>query len=152
MANQHEHLDDWLRDAYAMERQAETMIDAQMKRVGHYPQLQDRLRLHLDDTLGQQALVDACLMRLGTSPSATKDLAARIAAYGEIASGMLADDEVVKTVLAAYAFEQLQIAPRTPRSSRRRRRPAKQRFARVASGFSSRSATWPRGCCAICPS
>ncbi|MBR8237825.1 MULTISPECIES: ferritin-like domain-containing protein [unclassified Burkholderia] len=113
MANQHEHLEDWLRDAYAMERQAETMIDAQMRRVGHYPQLQDRLRLHLDETLGQQALVEACLMRLGTSPSATKDLAARVAAYGQIASGMLADDEVVKTALAAYAFAQLEIAAYT---------------------------------------
>ncbi len=125
MANQHEHLEDWLRDAYAMERQAETMIDAQLKRVGHYPQLQDRLRLHLDDTLGQQALVEACLMRLGTSPSATKDLAARVAAYGQIASDMLADDEVVKTALAGYAFEQRRVhrARRGGARSRRRGNP-----------------------------
>ncbi|EGC98535.1 hypothetical protein B1M_41123, partial [Burkholderia sp. TJI49] len=68
MANPHEHLEDWLRDAYAMERQAETLLDAQLKRVGHYPVLQDRLRLHLDDTLGQQALVEACLHRLPPPP------------------------------------------------------------------------------------
>ncbi|WP_423760992.1 ferritin-like domain-containing protein [Burkholderia sp. NLJ2] len=113
MANPREHLEDWLRDAYAMERQAETLIDAQLKRVGHYPQLQDRLRLHRDDTRGQQALVEACLQRLGTTPSAIKDLAARIAAYGQIASGMLSDDEVVKGALAGYAFEQVEIAAYT---------------------------------------
>ncbi|HGL4259829.1 ferritin-like domain-containing protein [Burkholderia dolosa] len=113
MANPHEHLEDWLRDAYAMERQAETLLDAQMKRVDNYPLLQDRLRLHLDDTLGQQALVEACLQRLGTTPSAIKDLAARVAAYGQIASAMLASDEAVKGAMAAYAFEQVEIAAYT---------------------------------------
>ncbi|KVH35360.1 hypothetical protein WT01_22650 [Burkholderia cepacia] len=113
MANPHEHLEDWLRDAYAMERQAEMRLAAQLKRLDDYPQLQDRLRLHLDDTLGQQALVEACLMRLGTTPSAIKDMAARIAAYGQIASGMLAVDEVVKGAQAGYAFGQVEIAAYT---------------------------------------
>ncbi|OXI77714.1 hypothetical protein CFB50_35835 [Burkholderia sp. AU33423] len=113
MANPREHLEDWLRDAYAMERQAEMLLAAQLKRLDHYPQLQDRLRLHLDDTLGHQALVEACLMRLGTTPSAIKDLAARITAYGRIASGMLAVDEVVKGALAGYAFAQVEIAAYT---------------------------------------
>ena len=72
MANPREHLEDWLRDAYAMERQAEMLLAAQLKRLDHYPQLQDRLRQHLDDTIGQQALVEACLMRLGTTPSAIR--------------------------------------------------------------------------------
>ncbi|KWF12908.1 DUF892 family protein [Burkholderia pseudomultivorans] len=113
MANPHEHLEDWLRDAYAMERQAETLLDAQLKRVGHYPVLQDRLRLHLDDTLGQQALVEACLHRLGTSPSAIKDLTARVAAYGQVAAGMVAADEVVKVAMGGYAFGQVEIAAYT---------------------------------------
>ena len=109
MANPREHLEDWLRDAYAMERQAEMLLAAQLKRLDHYPQLQDRLRQHLDDTIGQQALVEACLMRLGTTPSAIRTCA-RIAAYGRIASGMLAVDEVVKGALAGYAFAHVEIA------------------------------------------
>ncbi|OXI92689.1 MULTISPECIES: DUF892 family protein [Burkholderia] len=113
MANPREHLEDWLRDAYAMERQAEMLLAAQLKRLDHYPQLQDRVRRHLDDTIGHQALVEACLMRLGTTPSAIKDLAARIAAYGRIASGMLAVDEVVKGALAGYAFAHVEIAAYT---------------------------------------
>ncbi|RQR53090.1 ferritin-like domain-containing protein [Burkholderia sp. Bp9140] len=113
MANPHAHLEDWLRDAYAMARQAETLLDAQAKRVAHYPQWQDRLRLHLDDTLGQQALVEACLQRLGTTPSAIKDLAGRIAAYRQVAGEMLASDEVVKGAMAVYAFQQVEIAAYT---------------------------------------
>ncbi|WP_175844259.1 DUF892 family protein [Burkholderia contaminans] len=46
MANPHEHLEDWLRDAYAMKRQAQTLLAAQLKRLDHYPQLQDRLQHH----------------------------------------------------------------------------------------------------------
>lgn len=52
-------------------------------------------------------------MRLGTTPSAIKDLAARVAAYGQIASGMLAADEAVKGALAGYAFAQVEIAAST---------------------------------------
>ncbi|MCA7884997.1 ferritin-like domain-containing protein [Burkholderia contaminans] len=36
-----------MRDAYAMKRQAQTLLGAQLKRLDHYPQLQDRLRHHL---------------------------------------------------------------------------------------------------------
>lgn len=113
MANPHVHLEDWLRDAYAMERQAEALLDAQAERVDHYPALQDRLRGHLDATRRQQALVDACLQRLGTAPSAIKDLAARFAGYGQVAGDMMATDEVVKGAMAVYAFEQVEIAAYT---------------------------------------
>ncbi|WP_269508969.1 DUF892 family protein [Burkholderia sp. IMCC1007] len=113
MANPHEHLEDWLRDAYAMEREAATLLDAQIARVGHYPLLQDRLRMHREDTRAQQALVEACLQRLGTVPSALKDFAAHVAAYGQAASAMLASDEVVKAAMATYAFEQVEIAAYT---------------------------------------
>ena len=113
MASPREHLEDWLRDAYAMERQAETLLHAQLKRVDRYPHLQDRLRLHLDDTLDQQTLVKACLKRLGTAPSALKDAAAQIAGYGQVASNMMSVDEVMKGALAGYAFVQVEIAAST---------------------------------------
>ena len=144
MANPREHLEDWLRDAYAMERQAEMLLAAQLKRLDHYPQLQDRLRQHLDDTIGQQALVEACLMRLGTTPSAIR--AARIAAYGRIASGMLAVDEVVKGALAGYAFAHVEIAAYTALAAAAQA--AGEAEIHAANGSCNRSAAWPRGCCA----
>ncbi|KVE28947.1 hypothetical protein WS67_08330 [Burkholderia singularis] len=113
MTSPREYLEDWLRDAYAMERQAETMLSAQLSRLDNYPLLHAQLRQHLDETRIQQTLVEGCLRRLGTTPSAIKDLAARIAAYGQVAGGLLAEDEVVKHAMACYMFEQVEIAAYT---------------------------------------
>ena len=143
MANPREHLEDWLRDAYAMERQAEMLLAAQLKRLDHYPQLQDRLRQHLDDTIGQQALVEACLMRLGTTPSAIRTRIARIAAYGRIASGMLAVDEVVKGALAGYAFAHVEIAAYGARRGRAgSRRSGDPRMLRTDPATGAQPAAW----------
>mgnify|MGYP002716823196 CR=1 FL=1 len=38
-----EHLLDWLRDAHAMEQQAEKMLKAQAERLEHYPELKARI-------------------------------------------------------------------------------------------------------------
>ena len=44
MANADEHLNQWLRDAHAMEQQAEEMLSAQASRLEHYPVLRGRSR------------------------------------------------------------------------------------------------------------
>lgn len=113
MSHPREHLEDWLRDAYAMERQAQTLLESQLNRLENYPLLQDRIRLHLDQTLNHLALVESCLRRLGTAPSTIKDLAARVAAYGQVAGSVLASDEAVKSAMAGYVFEHVEIAAYT---------------------------------------
>ncbi|EGC98534.1 hypothetical protein B1M_41128, partial [Burkholderia sp. TJI49] len=40
-------------------------------------------------------------------------LAARVAAYGQVAAGMVAADEVVKVAMGGYAFGQVEIAAYT---------------------------------------
>lgn len=45
------HLVDWLRDAHAMEKQAEKMLKSQAQRLEHYPLLQKRIEEHIDETL-----------------------------------------------------------------------------------------------------
>jgi len=65
-----------------MEKQAESMLKAQVSRREHYPRLRARIEQHFDETLSQQKLLEGCLDRLGSSPSAIEDLAARIAAMG----------------------------------------------------------------------
>jgi ferritin-like metal-binding protein YciE len=47
MATPQEHLLDWLRDAHAMEQQAEKMLRAQSERLEHYPKLKTRIDQHL---------------------------------------------------------------------------------------------------------
>ncbi len=54
------HLMDWLRDAHAMEEQAETMLNSMLSRVEHYPELHQRIQQHIEETRTQQSLVRQC--------------------------------------------------------------------------------------------
>lgn len=57
MATPQENLLDWLRDAHAMEQQAEKMLKAQSERLEHYPALKARIEQHIQETLDQQTLI-----------------------------------------------------------------------------------------------
>lgn len=101
---------DWLRDAHAMEQQAEQMLKAQASRIEHYPALQARITQHIEETKGQRELLESCFDRLGEKPSAVKDIMGRLAAFGQAVGGSVASDEVVKGAMAGYVFETLEIA------------------------------------------
>jgi ferritin-like metal-binding protein YciE len=113
MADPNENLLDWLRDAHAMEHQAEQMLRAQSSRLENYPDLKARIDQHLEETLGQQKLVAGCIERLGGSTSTIKDLTAKFMAFGQAAGGMAMSDEVVKGSIMSYVFENLEIASYT---------------------------------------
>jgi len=113
MTDPAEHLLDWLRDAHAMEQQAEQMLRAQSGRLEHYPELKARIDQHLEETLGQQKIVAECIERLGGSTSIVKDLTAKMMAFGQAAGGMTQTDEVVKGANMSYVFENLEIASYT---------------------------------------
>lgn len=113
MATRKENLLDWLRDAHAMEQQAENMLKAQSKRLEHYPELKARIDQHIDETLGQQKLIDGCLSRLGGSSSTMKDMTGKLMAFGQAVGGTLMSDEVIKGAMAGYVFENVEIAAYT---------------------------------------
>jgi ferritin-like metal-binding protein YciE len=96
MTDTNEHLLDWLRDAHAMEQQAEQMLKAQAGRLEDYPELKGRIEQHLQQTLGQQRLVASCIERLGGDNSALKDVAGRVMAFVQAMGGMMMTDEVIK--------------------------------------------------------
>ena len=100
----------WLRDAHAMEEQAETMLNAQFERLEHYPDLKARIGKHIDETKQQASLLKECLDRLGEGNSAFKDAAGKLTAMAQGMGGMFATDEVVKGSLASYTFEHMEIA------------------------------------------
>jgi ferritin-like metal-binding protein YciE len=108
-----ENLNDWLRDAHAMEQQAEKMLTAQAERLEHYPALRARIVQHIEETRGQQRLLDECLTRRGISNSIVKDLGGKLMAFGQAVGGMTTSDEVVKGAMAGYVFENLEIASYT---------------------------------------
>jgi ferritin-like metal-binding protein YciE len=108
-----ENLIDWLRDAHAMEQQAEAMLEAQASRLEHYPDLRQRIVEHIKETQWQRAELEGCLTRLGSSPSMIKDMGGKLMAFGQGVGGMMNSDEVIKGGMAGYVFENLEIATYT---------------------------------------
>lgn len=110
MTTQREELLAALRDAHAMESQAETMLNGQARRLETYPALRARIERHVEETQNQRQLVAECLERLGESPSSIKDTGGKFMAMGQSLVGMVTDDEVLKGLIASYAFEHMEIA------------------------------------------
>jgi Uncharacterized protein conserved in bacteria len=48
--NHVEHYHDWLRDAHAMEKQAESMLESMASRIENYPDLRARIEQHSNET------------------------------------------------------------------------------------------------------
>lgn len=105
-----ERLVHWLRDAHAMEKQAESLLSTQADRIEHFPELQMRIRQHLDETQSQTARLESCLSKYDEKPSTTKDLAARTSAFFHGLGTAAMSDEVVKGMGMSYAFEHMEIA------------------------------------------
>jgi ferritin-like metal-binding protein YciE len=104
------HFMDWLRDAHAMEKQAETMLNALASRIENYPDLKQRIAQHIEETREQARLVAECIQRRGGDTSLLKDLTGKAVAVAQGFSGLFASDEVVKGSMFGYAFEHLEIA------------------------------------------
>lgn len=113
MASKKDNLLDWLKDAHAMEQQAEQMLSAQASRLENYPKLRTRIQQHLEETRGQQQLLETALRNLGSEPSTLKDLGGKLMAFGQAVGGMAVSDEVIKGAMAGYVFENVEIAAYT---------------------------------------
>lgn len=113
MSETHEWFVQWLRDAHAMEEQAETMLNGQLSRLENYPELSERIRLHIDETRKQASRLRTCLEGLGEDTSKMKDAGGKLIAIGQSLSGVFAGDEVMKGSLASYTFEHMEIASYT---------------------------------------
>lgn len=106
MSDQKYRLGQWLRDAHAMEEQAETMLKAQASRLENYPELKQRIERHIGETQNQAKRIEQCIERLGDGgTSAVKDAGGKMMAMMQGMGGMFAGDEVVKGAMAGYAFE-----------------------------------------------
>jgi ferritin-like metal-binding protein YciE len=99
-----------LKNAHAMEKQALSIMQPQLNRLEHYPDLSARLESHITETEEQIRRLDAVLDSVGESSSGLKDTflssVGSMAALGHVTAG----DEVVKNSLANLAFENYEIA------------------------------------------
>ncbi|HWK39296.1 MAG TPA: ferritin-like domain-containing protein [Hyphomicrobium sp.] len=110
MTSPRESLIAWLRDAHAMEGQAETFLQTQIERLKNYPEALPRLHSHLEETREQRAAVEQCLKRLGQDTSTLKNAAMKVAANVQGMMHAMASDEILKNALASAAFEQFEAA------------------------------------------
>ncbi len=110
MSNAKERLVQWMRDAHAMEKQAEQILATEAKRIENYPELKARLQQHLEETRRQADRLRARLEKLDGGTSTTKDTMGTLMGFAQGMSGMFAGDEVLKGSLANYAFEHMEIA------------------------------------------
>jgi ferritin-like metal-binding protein YciE len=109
MATVEERLLDWLRDAHAMEEQAETMLRREAQRLWDYPELRTRMEQHAEETRRQAERLRDCLQRYDAAPSGLKDTLGKMTGLGQALSGFLVGDEVVKAMLATATVEQMEI-------------------------------------------
>jgi ferritin-like metal-binding protein YciE len=105
-----EHLADWLRDAYAMEKQAVEMLERMAGRIQHYPELKERVTRHLTESKHQADRLETCLGILGEDTSALKTTLGKVVGMAQALSGMFVSDEIVKASAAGYVFEHYEIA------------------------------------------
>lgn len=99
-----------LKDAHAMERQSQEMLEQILARIEHYPQVRERVAQHLDETLMQKERLEQILEMTGSDRSMFKDMAmTAMGVMGAMASAM-AEDEILKNSLASYAHENFEIA------------------------------------------
>jgi len=110
MTTPRESLAAWLRDAHAMEGQAETFLQTQIDRLKNYPEALPRLQSHLAETREQKLAVEQCLRKLGEDTSTLKDSAMKVAANVQGMMHAMSSDEVLKNALASAAFEQFEAA------------------------------------------
>lgn len=110
MATPEDNLMAWLRDAHAMETQAQQMLQGQAQRLEHYPELRAKVQEHREQSELQAEMVGRCIERRGGSASGLKEAGARFMGTMQALSGLFVSDEVMKGSLASYTFEHFEIA------------------------------------------
>lgn len=106
----HDQIITWLRDAHAMERNMERVLERHLADAPDYAAVREQLEKHLNETRGHARRLETALAALGATASTAKDLAAGLmGAVQGMSTGVLRD-EPVKNALVEYAMEHLEIA------------------------------------------
>ncbi len=100
----------WLQDAYAMEQEAETMLEAMAGRIEHYPELKARIEAHVEETRSQAERLTTCIAQLDGTVPVARGMVADLMAGMHAAGNALMSDEVAKGLGISYAFEHMEIA------------------------------------------
>lgn len=103
----------WLRDAHAMEMGLVNVLEKQVEEAKDEPEVQARIRQHLDETKNHAALIKGCIDRHGGDVSVAKDWTSQLGAFLSGLGMSFMDDKKVKNVHSSYAAEHFEIATYT---------------------------------------
>ena len=99
-----------LRNQHAVENQAIELLERQIGRLEHYPEMVERMRQHVRESQEQARRIEELLGSLGTSHSSVKDTVLSFMGNMAAMAHAPAPDEVVKNSFANFAFEHYEIA------------------------------------------
>jgi ferritin-like metal-binding protein YciE len=99
-----------LQNAHALEKEAIQLMNRQVERFEHYPEMSQLLQRHIQETEGQIRRLDEMLHTFGEDRSLLKDIATQFMANMAAAGHMPMADEVLKNTFANHAFENYEIA------------------------------------------
>jgi ferritin-like metal-binding protein YciE len=109
MTNYGKNIRVWLRDALAMEEQAEQLFSGHIYRLKDYLSPCQRLELEVDQIKRHQTLLSTRIQQLGSARSTIKDFAARLIAGTQNVATMLTSDEPVVGIHTLHTFTQAAI-------------------------------------------
>src|SRR4051794_25272384 len=99
-----------LRNQHAVENQAIELLERQVGRLENYPEMEDRMRRHIEESREQARRLEDLLSQYDTSHSSLKDAAMSLMGNMAALGHSTASDEVMKNTLANFAFEHYEIA------------------------------------------
>lgn len=99
-----------LRNQHAVEKQAVELLGRQLNRLENYPEMSERIRMHIDESEVQAQRLEQLLGGMDSSNSTFKDIMASIGGNVAAMAHMPAPDEVLKNTFANFAFEHFEIA------------------------------------------
>jgi ferritin-like metal-binding protein YciE len=105
-----EQLVSYIEDAHALEQMMELAIQGMMSSAPDFPEFQDPLSHHLEETKRHKALLEERLRAHGGSTSKAKDTAMMFGALGLAALNKVRGDTAGKVARDGFAAEHLEIA------------------------------------------
>ena len=99
-----------LRNTHALEQEALQVMERQVERLQNYPEMEQMLRRHIDETYRQRERLEEALGVLGETPSVLKDAVMGLMGNLAAIAHSPAQDEILKNTFANHALENFEIA------------------------------------------
>ena len=99
-----------LQNAHAVEQQALQVMNRQVERLENYPEVEQLLRRHIQETEQQRQRLEEVMNQLSESPSTIKEAVMGFVGNMAAIAHAVAPDEIIKNMLANHALENYEIA------------------------------------------